>query len=86
MIDRFVAGPAISWRHLFIDDKAIVVRSLLTLGDLMTIKAVETLARMRAHFKLVDDGILRMKMALSTLPARPNESGARLFDNHTRAA
>ena len=48
----------------------------------MTIQAVKTLFRVRAHFKFVDDRVLGVQMALRALATGAHKCWARLLDHH----
>lgn len=74
LVDRFVACPAIRRAHCGINDEAIVVGAGLTCRNLMAVEAGNALFGMFTQLVLVNDGILKIPMALGTLAARTHES------------
>src|SRR5262249_15510504 len=86
LVNSFVTGSAIGWRHRRIDNETVVICSLLSLRNLVTIEAIEPLPRMGAHLKLVNDRILQVQMTFCALAARSNKRSARLLNHDTGPA
>lgn len=55
LVDRFVAGAAVSGGHTVGDDEAVMIAAFLPVGGLMALQAVDLLACMNAQFVFVDD-------------------------------
>ena len=80
LVHRFVAYPAIGGCGAVINDETVVVFALLTRNDLVAIKAVYALARVHAHFKLVNDGVLSIQVAFGAFAGGLHKSGAGLLE------
>jgi hypothetical protein len=81
LIDGLVACAAIGRGGAAgVDDKAMVVLGLLACCDLMAVQAVEALARVNAHLKLMDDRILGIKVAFRALASGPHKGRAGLLE------
>ena len=84
LVNRFVTSAAIRRSHLEVNHEPVVIGSPLSRRDLMAVQTIDAFASMSAHLEFVDDGVMRVEMALRALAAGSDESGARLFDDHPR--
>ena len=85
-VDGGVARFAVRGAHAGVDDEAIVVRAGLAGGDLMAIKAGDAFFGVFAQLVFVDDGILKIAVALGALAAGTDKGRAGLFDLDPGAA
>src|SRR5262249_12905858 len=85
-VNGFVACAAVRRGGPGINDKTNVVRARLTRCNLMAIETGDTFFSVLAHFVLMNDGILKVPVALGALATRTNESLGWLLDLNPGAA
>src|SRR5262249_39585928 len=84
LVDAFVAIAAIAGRQAGGDDEAVMLLLLLVLGGGVAIEAIDALARVRAHFILMNYRVLLPEMTLGAFPRGSNEGLVGLLGFHWR--
>ena len=79
LVDIFVATPAIACGELLRDDETVMVLLLLSRRWLVAVEAVNAFPGVRAQLVLMNDGILRSRVAFRALSRGANKLRVRLI-------
>jgi hypothetical protein len=73
-----VTSAAVRSGQAFRNNKAVVVRSLLTCRRLVAFQTAHVFLRVNAQFELMNHAVLKPVVALGALAGGPDQSSARL--------